>query len=485
MHHFFARSRWVLGFAVLIFSAACTKQAPSTSDSTTPSQQPTQAGSSPTFEDHIKQSNVFFKQAKLTEALAALQAAGQVSPTRYEAPALAALVWHAAGKPDEARQALADARKLAPTEKPAGLDKIERELATPVASTSVDSKPTTAEQRRRCNVLMLVMEDAEKAGDLSSRQRLLREFLDQSATYVKDFPDDGKVWILRAQTCVELERADDGILAARALEGLGLANSTDPKIARIVANLDRKGWFNAKTSGERRAKNHAIANLGIELIWIDPGNFSMGSASGGDNDERPVTMVTLSRGFWLAQTEVTQAQWQAVMGSNPSNFKGTNLPVEQVNWTEAMEFCRKLTERERAAGRLPAGYAYTLPTEAQWEYACRAGTTGEYAGDLNAMAWYKGNSGDQTHPVAQKQPNAWGLYDMHGNVWEWCLDWYGDYPGGSVTDPKGAASGSYRVNRGGSWRFFAAFCRSANRDRAGPGIRWGNLGFRLALSSSP
>ena len=151
-----------------------------------------------------------------------------------------------------------------------------------------------------------------------------------------------------------------------------------------------------------------------------------------------------------------------------------------------MEFCRKLTTLVRSAGSLPEGYVYTLPTEAQWEYACRAGTTGDYAGDLQAMAWFTENAGGTTHVVATKQANAWGLYDMHGNVWEWCADWYADkLPGGSVSDSKGPASGSNRVNRGGSWWFDAAYFRSANRYGNSPGYRDGNLGFRLALSSVP
>lgn len=233
-----------------------------------------------------------------------------------------------------------------------------------------------------------------------------------------------------------------------------------------------------------------ISDLGLRLIWIKPGTFNMGSVSGGENDERPVTQVTISRGFWLGRTEVTQAQWTVVMGSNPSYHKGDNLPVEMVSWNDAMEFCRKLTARERAAGRLPDELAYTLPTEAQWEYACRAGTTGDYAGALDAMAWYEANSGDQTHsigqthPVGQKQANAWGLYDMHGNVWEWCLDWYGNYPGGSVTDPAGTPSDSYRVYRGGGWWFNAVHCRSTFRIRNELDDRWDFLGFRLALAPS-
>jgi len=138
--------------------------------------------------------------------------------------------------------------------------------------------------------------------------------------------------------------------------------------------------------------------------------------------------------------------------------------------------------RERAAKRLPEGYEYTLPTEAQWEYACRAGTTGDYAGRLDSMGWYDANSGNETHPVAQKQANAWGLYDMHGNVWEWCRDWYGNYPGGTVHDPVGPSSGSFRVSRGGCWFGSAHYCHSADRSWNGPSSRYDSLGFRLALA---
>ncbi len=225
-----------------------------------------------------------------------------------------------------------------------------------------------------------------------------------------------------------------------------------------------------------------VPTAALAMEWVAPGVFSMGSTNGG-SDEQPVTRVRLTRGFWLGKTEVTQGQWSAVMGGNPSSFMGENLPVENVSWDDVTEFCRKVTEAERAAGRLPAGYAYTLPTEAQWEYACRAGTSGEYAGELDAMGWYVGNSGGKTNPVGQKRENAWGLQDMHGNVWEWCLDWYGDkLPGGSVSDPRGPETGSFRVLRGGGWFSDAAYCRSAYRSRVEPGFRNFNLGFRLALS---
>ena len=228
-----------------------------------------------------------------------------------------------------------------------------------------------------------------------------------------------------------------------------------------------------------------VPELGLELVPIAPGSFRMGSENW-DADEKPVTTVRISRAYWLGKYEVTQTEWELLLGRNPSEIKGARLPVENVSWKDAMEYCQKLTERERAAGRLPAGYTYTLPTEAEWEYACRAGTTGDYSGVLNVMAWYGLNSAGTTHEVGQKLANRWGLYDMHGNAWEWCRNWYANtLPGGSVTDPSGASSGSFRALRGGAWGLDAAYCRSARRGGNAPGLRDGFLGFRVALSSSP
>jgi formylglycine-generating enzyme required for sulfatase activity len=225
-----------------------------------------------------------------------------------------------------------------------------------------------------------------------------------------------------------------------------------------------------------------IADLNLAMVAIEPGSFLMGRQSGGLDDERPVTTVVITKPFWLGKTEVTQAQWAAVMERNPSRNKGGDLPVEMVTWDDAMAFCQKLTEREYAAGRLPAGYVYTLPSEAQWEYACRAGTTGDFAGNIAEMAWYDQNSGERTQPVATKQANAWGLYDMHGNVWEWTRSRYGDYPGGSVKDYEGPDSGSNRVYRGGAWMHDSGFCRASYRASGVPEVRSSFLGFRLALS---
>jgi len=267
---------------------------------------------------------------------------------------------------------------------------------------------------------------------------------------------------------------------------------------RLAARLE-------KLAGPELGRAITIPGLNLELVPIAAGRFAMGSTNGG-SDERPVTQVEITRAFWLGKTEVTQGQWEAVMGSNPSNFKGANRPVEQVSYDDVVEFCRKLTARERAAGRLPSGYEYTLPTEAQWEYACRAGTTGDYsfgnnADELSRYGNYCDRSNtndfdwkdkshddgqDKTAPVGSYRPNAWGLYDMHGNVWEWCLDWYtGTLPGGTVRDPVGPSSGAGRVLRGGGWSGTASGCRSADRVRLEPGYRNSNLGFRLALSSVP
>jgi formylglycine-generating enzyme required for sulfatase activity len=264
-----------------------------------------------------------------------------------------------------------------------------------------------------------------------------------------------------------------GIAAiALCVAGYLLSPRGSNRVERVAATLAALEKFHGAEEGQA----WTVPGLDIEMAYIGPGTFMMGDI--GDAHQ-----VTLTKPFWLGRTEVTQGQWGALMGSNPSFYKwvGRDAPVEQIPWHEAMGFCRNLTDRERTAGRLPVGYEYTLPTEAQWEYACRAGTTGDYAGNLDAMAWYDQNSGNSTHPVAQKQPNAWGLYDMHGNVWEWCRDWYGNYPGGSVTDPTGPSSGTNRVFRCGSLSFDAGYCRSDLRWHD-PGYR--DLGFRLALAPS-
>ena len=208
--------------------------------------------------------------------------------------------------------------------------------------------------------------------------------------------------------------------------------------------------------------------------WCPPGTFTMGAPkSEEDLMSEKQHEVTLTRGFWMMETEVTQKQWKSVMRNNPSYYKGDDLPVENVTWYNCQELCKECTK---------LGMPVQLPTEAQWEYACRAGTTGPFAGNLDEMAWYGSNSGRQTHPVGTKKPNAWDLYDMHGNVWEWCQDWFGDYPSGSVTDPTGPSSGALRIMRGGSCGGINGICRSAFRFINEPDARDNMLGFRVIMT---
>jgi formylglycine-generating enzyme required for sulfatase activity len=227
----------------------------------------------------------------------------------------------------------------------------------------------------------------------------------------------------------------------------------------------------------------------MPFVFCPAGSFTMGSppAEDGRSDDENQVSVTLSKGFWMAKTEVTQAQWCAVMGSAPSRFEGNDLPVEDVSWDEAQEFIKKVND----SGVLPSDWKMALPTEAQWEYACRAGETGAYSGGtIEQMAWYDDNSGKKTHAVGTKKSNAWGLHDMHGNVWEWCADLYADKLSGG-TDPSGPSSGidresrgENRLYRGGSWSFDVGHCRAAKRGWYYPAYRDFLWGFRPALVPS-
>ena len=231
-----------------------------------------------------------------------------------------------------------------------------------------------------------------------------------------------------------------------------------------------------------KLKTFYANGVSFDMVEVRGGTFSMGATSeqGSDYDfEKPVPVhsVTLSS-YYIGKTEVTQALWKAVMGSNPSDFKGDDLPVENVSWDDCQEFIEKLNYL--------TGQNFRFPTEAEWEFACRGGNNSlgyKYSGSdsIDNVAWYDGNSGDKTHPVATKSANELGIYDMSGNVWELCCDWYGDYTSGAQTNPKGPGSGSYRVCRGGSWYGYARYCRSLFRDYLIPTYRDSILGLRLAL----
>jgi len=251
-----------------------------------------------------------------------------------------------------------------------------------------------------------------------------------------------------------------------------------------------------KISGTYEPKQGDIITnrIGMKLVYIPAGDFMVGSNDGASN-EKPVHKVTISQGFYMGVTEVTQAQYKALMGTNPSHSQGDNNPVERVNRDDAMEFCSKLSQSD--------GEIYTLPTEAQWEYACRAGTTTEYSFGSSESELYKfGNycdksnttgytwqdeqyddGYDKTAAVGSYRPNDFGLYDMHGNVWEWCRDWFDEsyYSKGGQVDPQNTQNTGFHLLRGGNWRNPASVCRSATRFRLTPGYRSNSVGFRVVI----
>ena len=258
------------------------------------------------------------------------------------------------------------------------------------------------------------------------------------------------------------------------------ADGYEPLSQSIQVNSGSRS-FNFTMKKKENQLPAVIQNLVSNMVYVEGGTFTMGATSeqGKDayDDEKPAHQVTLSS-FSIGKYEVTQEEWEAVMGKNPSSFKGAKRPVERVSWNDCQEFIRKLNTM--------TGKRFRLPTEAEWEYAARGGNKSigyKYAGsdNLDRMAWYDSNSDNATHDIGQKSPNELGLYDMSGNVWEWCQDWYGSYSSNSQTNPSGPSSGSYRVYRGGSWFSRARNCRVSFRSYGSPGFADNLQGLRLAL----
>lgn len=275
-------------------------------------------------------------------------------------------------------------------------------------------------------------------------------------------------------------------------------SQTNKKAWRCLAFLQMPTtnylWFDPDlaASGGRSYRAVPFSEL-TNMVFIRPGVFRMGSPTNETDrvaNEGPQSEVTIRREFCMAKYLAAQGEYLSAMGTNPSAFTGDlNQPVEGVSWSDATNYCGRITVRERAAGRIAANSVYRLPSEAEWEYACRAGTTTSFSygedpdySKLAEYAWYKGNSRGTTHPVGQKLPNPWGLYDMNGNVFQWCQDLYSAYPGGPAPYGRMLVGGTIRVFRGGLWAGGASFCRSAYRGHSTQGSRSSYIGFRVVLA---
>ncbi len=256
----------------------------------------------------------------------------------------------------------------------------------------------------------------------------------------------------------------------------------------ILAGFLALAGFSAQAAEPPKAGEATENSIGMQLAFIPAGEFDMGSPSDEKGRQYDETQhkVQITKAFRIGTTEVTQKQWQTVMGAPRGQFPGEDRPVEKISWKDAVAFCQKLSEIESAKAGKPV--VYRLPSEAEWEYACRAGAKAPFAGTGNEddMAWYSDTSEEQTHPVAQKKPNAWGLFDMHGNVAEWCADYYQpEYDLKQTADPKGPTEGKERVVRGGSWDRFARSARCAARTTARESYQLGTVGFRVVMEVEP
>ena len=378
------------------------------------------------------------------------------------------------------------------------------------AQKTLATKPDDAEANLTAGKFALLLGDVEKSMALlaKSKDAVLSGLANRELAQPKEAAEQAQLadgWFDRAEkegsTYLKGRMQDRAALwYATALPGL--AGVAKLKVEARMKTLPQAGGSAAtgqvsksndsvpqNNTGKFDVKKELVLDLGggikMELIPIPAGTFAMGSPPGkGRGDERQHT-VTISKPYFIGKFPVTQEQYEAIIGSNPSKFTGPRNPVDQVIWKEAEEFCDKMTEKTK--DKIPAGYRVQLPTEAQWEYACRAGTkTQWYSGDteteLETVAWFDRNGEGKTHPVGEKKPNAWGLYDMHGNVWQWCQDWKEDYQAKAQTDPQGPVKGTMRSLRGGSFTNSSGDARSAFRANDIPDGRNAHQGFRVVLS---
>ncbi|MFH0909549.1 MAG: SUMF1/EgtB/PvdO family nonheme iron enzyme [bacterium] len=355
------------------------------------------------------------------------------------------------------------------------------------ARTAEQSGDTPDEGRRAYEAALAALDAAVKEAEEKSIP-ILKVTAKADGADVKATVSDGKsTWM----TPVELKLAKNQSYTFQVTYAGGGKRWKAVRDTRTSDWVGVKQWAVAleASRGPEPGRPWTVPELGMEFVPVEAGSFQMGSEDG-HNDEKPVHGVRITKPFWMGKYEVTQEEYRKISGQAPSYFKGDRLPVETVNWNEAVAFCRKLTEQEQAAGRLPEGYEYRLPTEAEWEYAARGGTLSRgtgYAGgdDIDRVAWYTSNSGSTTHEAGTKAANELGLYDMSGNVWEWCLDAYQDsYTGAPADGSERTGSGAVsRVLRGGSWPDDATYCRVAYRRRNDPTDSYYCIGFRVVLGA--
>ena len=340
---------------------------------------------------------------------------------------------------------------------------------------------TVALQYDRARALLAAADRTAAAAEAEAARR--EKISDLLATAMaNDSREKGPTALAALEELLRLDPQNSRALALRTK----ITNYYPPDLLVAPFTAQAARDFQQRWADHLNTPTQVTNTIGLKLALLPAGAFTMGTPAGETGrlaDEGPPHKVTLTKGFFMGLTEVTQAQWKAVMGadSNPAHFTGDDLPVENVSWNDAVDFCAKLSLKE--------GKSYRLPTEAEWEYACRAGTngpfhTGQGEESLKQATWLAGNSGDQTHPAGQKAANAFGLYDVHGNVSEWCADWYGDYPQADQTDPIGPAKGSFRVLRGGSWSDAPQFCRAGYRFWDAPAYRNSHSGFRVVLDAN-
>jgi formylglycine-generating enzyme required for sulfatase activity len=339
------------------------------------------------------------------------------------------------------------------------------------------------------------------SGDIVSGDLIVSSFKEAAALSPKTIePNDiDSIWFRRSEPTIDVQLKSGKHLECNySSNAIAIRPRAQPGTELLIGRGQAKmAQFRPAHPSITVATNASSGSTPpVNMVWISPASFKMGSPldeRGRNSDEGPITQIIISRGYWISKYEVTQGEYRSVMGSNPSTFHGeTNRPVEKVSWQEANEYCLRLTQQAKEQGSLQPEYVYRLPTEAEWEYACRAGSSARFSfGDdpeeteIGNYAWHVSNSGWTTHPVGQLRPNAWGLFDMHGNVLEWCAGvWNDAYPGGQMTDYRGPAKGWLRVARGGSWLYGASFARSANRDDYGASTRCSDVGFRVVLGPS-